>query len=178
MYKLIRVYCRDVKDKKSIDLLCVGLDHDITVDEDGTNDGDGEERMREDVDGDAADRMERRQQVHGLLGREPEYRPALGHHDERLLVRVVRVDVADRRRGELQGELAVAPGDVVPCRVSMHTNLIRLALLHATYLARALGSAPALHRQHQNQNPAHKAYAPELSLQTPAKKRRTVNGNL
>ena len=33
------------------DLLCVGLDHDVAVDEDGADDGEWEERMSEDMDG-------------------------------------------------------------------------------------------------------------------------------
>ena len=36
-------------------LLCVRLDHDVAVDEDGADDGEGEERVREQVDGDATD---------------------------------------------------------------------------------------------------------------------------
>lgn len=32
--------------------LCVWLDHDVAVDEDGADDGEGEERVGEDVDGD------------------------------------------------------------------------------------------------------------------------------
>lgn len=34
------------------DLLCVGLDHDVAVDEDGADDGTREQRMCEHVDGD------------------------------------------------------------------------------------------------------------------------------
>ena len=33
------------------DLLCVGLDHDVAVDEDGTYDGEWEQGMSEHVDG-------------------------------------------------------------------------------------------------------------------------------
>ncbi len=51
--------------------LCVRLDHDVTIDKDGANDEEGEQRVREDVNGDPADRMERRQQEHGLLGGKP-----------------------------------------------------------------------------------------------------------
>lgn len=69
--------------------------------------------MREDVDGDPADGVERRKQIQGVLRREPKYRPPLRDDDERLLVREVGVDVANRGGGELQGELAVASRQIV-----------------------------------------------------------------
>ena len=95
-------------------LLCVWLDHDVAVDEYGAYDGEGEERVREDVDGDPPDRVERRQQVQGLLGREPEDGPALGDDDERLFVVEEGIDVADRGAGQLQRELAEPTGKVAP----------------------------------------------------------------
>ena len=39
----------------SVDLLRFRLDHDVAVDEDGADDGEGEHWVREDVYGDAAD---------------------------------------------------------------------------------------------------------------------------
>ena len=94
-------------------LLCVRLDHDVAVDEDGADDGEGEERMREDVDGDATDGVERRQHEQGVVGREPEDRPALRDDDEGALVLKVWVDVADGRAGELQRELAISSRKIV-----------------------------------------------------------------
>lgn len=72
--------------------------------------------MGEHVDGDAADGVEGREQEHGLGGAEPEDGAALGDDDERLLVQEVRVDVADRRARELQGELAEPTRKIVACR--------------------------------------------------------------
>lgn len=69
--------------------------------------------MREHVDGDPADGVERRQQEHGLLRREAEDGAALRDDDERLLVAVVGVDVADRGGGELKRELAIATRKIV-----------------------------------------------------------------
>ena len=43
-------------------LLGVWLDHDVTIDENGTNDGKREEWMGEDMYGDPSDRMERREE--------------------------------------------------------------------------------------------------------------------
>jgi len=40
--------------------------------------------MREDEDGDAADRIERAQQKHGARRAEAKYRPVFGHHHKRL----------------------------------------------------------------------------------------------
>ncbi len=39
--------------------LCVRLDHDVAVDENGADDDEGEERVREHVDGDPPDGVER-----------------------------------------------------------------------------------------------------------------------
>lgn len=57
--------------------------------------------------------MERGEEVESLLGGEAEDGAALADDDEGLLVRVVRVDVADGSAGELQRELPVPPGQVV-----------------------------------------------------------------
>lgn len=94
-------------------LLSVWLNHDVTIDEDGTYDGGRKEAVREHVDGDPPYGVERREDVHGLFRGEPEYRPALGHDDERLLVRVVGIDVADGGRRELHRKFAVASRQVV-----------------------------------------------------------------
>ena len=48
--------------KRDVDLLGVWLDHDVTIDENGTNDGKREEWMGEDMYGDPSDRMERREE--------------------------------------------------------------------------------------------------------------------
>ena len=50
------------KSKWQVYLLGVWLDHDVTIDENGTNDGKREEWMGEDMYGDPSDRMERRQE--------------------------------------------------------------------------------------------------------------------
>ena len=71
--------------------------------------------MCEDVDSYPADGVEGREEEHGLLGGEAKDGAPLRDDDERLLVVEVRVDVADRRRRELQGELAEATGDVIAC---------------------------------------------------------------
>ena len=97
----------------SVDLLRFRLDHDVAVDEDGADDGEGEHWVREDVYGDAADGVEGREQVHGLLGREAEDAAALGDDDERPLVQEVRVDVADGRARELLREFAEPTRKVV-----------------------------------------------------------------
>ena len=44
------------------DLLGVWLDHDVTIDENGTNDGKREKWMGEDMYGDPSDRMEWREE--------------------------------------------------------------------------------------------------------------------
>ena len=98
-----------------VNLLGVWLYHYVTVDQNGAHDCHSEEWMGEDVDGDPPDGMERREEEHGLLGREPEYRPALRDDDERLLVQVVGVDVTDGGAGELQRKLAVPSRQVVSC---------------------------------------------------------------
>ena len=95
------------------DSLCLRLDHDVAVDEDGAYDEEGEERVREDVDGDPPDGVERGEEEERVAGREPEDGAALGDDDERLLVQVVGVDVADGRAGKLKGELAIATREVV-----------------------------------------------------------------
>ena len=56
-----------------------------------------------------SDGVERGEEVESLLGGEAEDGAALADDDEGLLVRVVRVDIADGSAGELQGELPVAP---------------------------------------------------------------------
>ena len=94
-------------------LLCVRLDHDVAVDEDGADDGEGEERVREHVDGDATDGVERRQHEQGVVGWEPEDGAALRDDDEGALVLKVWVDVADGRAGELQRELAIPTRQIV-----------------------------------------------------------------
>ena len=48
--------------RKIGDLLGVWLDHDVTIDENGTNDGKREEWMAEDMYGDPSDRMEWREE--------------------------------------------------------------------------------------------------------------------
>ena len=102
------------------DLLCVGLDHDVAVDEDGTDDGEGEERVGEDVDGDPPDGVEGGEEEHGLLGGEAKDGAPLRDDDERLLVVEVRVDVADRRRRKLQRKVAEATGKIVTWRGKRH----------------------------------------------------------
>ena len=104
-----------IKQKKSF-LLCVRLDHDVAVDEDGADDGKGEEGMCENMDCNPSDGMEGREHKEGLVGREPEDGPALGHNDEGAFVQVEGVDVADGGAGELQGELAKSPRDVIAWR--------------------------------------------------------------
>lgn len=47
--------------KRDVDLLGVWLDHDVTIDENGTNDGKREEWMGEDMNGDPSYGMERRE---------------------------------------------------------------------------------------------------------------------
>ena len=49
------------------------------------DDEEREERMDEHVDGHAPDRVERRQQPHGVRRAEPEYVFPLAYHDERLI---------------------------------------------------------------------------------------------
>ena len=69
--------------------------------------------MREHVYGDPPYGVEGRQEEHCALGAEPEDGPALGDDDERLLVRVVGVDIADGSGRELQRELAEATRKIV-----------------------------------------------------------------
>ncbi len=70
--------------------------------------------MREYVDCDAPDGVERGEQVERVLRREAEDGAAAGDDDECLLVAtVVRLDVADRRARELLRELAEATRKVV-----------------------------------------------------------------
>ena len=46
--------------KSFVDSLCIRLNHDVTVCEDGGHDGRAEDRMNQNSDRDASDRMERR----------------------------------------------------------------------------------------------------------------------
>ena len=55
-----------------VDLLGVWLDHDVAVDEDCADDGEGEHGVGEDVDGDSPDRMKWRQQEERLFRRKTE----------------------------------------------------------------------------------------------------------
>ena len=117
---------RDVRDIENIyfitiiirriikmNLLSFWLDHNITIDENCCNDGNGEDGMSEDVDGDPPDGMERREEVEGFLGGKAVDRAAFRDDDERLLVEEVGVDVTDGGAGEFQGELAKAPRQVI-----------------------------------------------------------------
>lgn len=98
-----------------LDLLCgfdegVGRhDHEDAVREDGQNDEEREERMDEHVDGHAPDRVERRQQPHGVRRAEPEYVLALAHHDERLPI----VDVARRESDEKSERVILSPAECI-----------------------------------------------------------------
>ena len=69
--------------------------------------------MREHVDRDPPDRMERREHEEGLVSREPEDGAALRDDDERSFVQKEGVDVADGGARKLEGELAVSTRDVV-----------------------------------------------------------------
>ena len=67
-------------------LLCIRLDHDVAIDEDGADDREGEERMCEHVDRDPADGVKWREHEQRLVSREPEDRTPLRDDDERALV--------------------------------------------------------------------------------------------
>ena len=151
-------------------LLCVRLDHDVAVDEDGADDDDGEEGVGEHVDGDPPDGMEWRQEVHGLLRRKPVYRASLRDDDERLLVLEVGVDVADRGARKLQGKLAIAARKVVSWkkrRKESENNERPSKVKVNSYPARVWGLTPT--PPHQTQNLAHKACEHGQSHQTPEK---------
>jgi hypothetical protein len=98
---------------KNLFLLCVRFYHHVAVDKDGANDGEGEEGMSENMDSNPSDGMERGQHEEGVMGREPEDGPALGHDDECAFVQVVWVDVTDGGAGKFQGELTKSTRDVV-----------------------------------------------------------------
>ena len=134
--------------------------------------------MGEDVDCDSSHWMKWRQQEHGLLGREPEDRSALGDDDERLALVVEGVDVTDGSGGELLGKVAEPSRQVVSWKMSddlsheMAARNCRQSLdlfSFIYYLARALGSAPTPRRHLRPRRPS-RPTASELGrcLQTPA----------
>ncbi len=94
-------------------LLGVRFDHDVAVDEDGADDSEGKERVRENVDGDPPDGMEGREHEERLVSGEAEDGAALRDDDEGALVQEVGVDIADGSAGKLQREFAISTGDVV-----------------------------------------------------------------
>ena len=120
--------------------LSVRLDHDVAVDEDGAYDGEGEERVGEDVDGDPPDGVEGREQVERGLGGEAEDGAAARDDDERLLVLEVGVDVADGRAGELHGELPEAARQVV-ARLQLGVRLQLLVVVRVGVLLVQLAGA-------------------------------------
>ena len=84
-----------------LNLLGFWFDHDITVDKNGTNDGEGEEPMSEYVDGNSPDWMEGWQQIQCLFGGKTKNGSTFGDDNECLLVQEVGINVTDRSTGKL-----------------------------------------------------------------------------
>ena len=72
--------------------------------------------MCEHHDSDPPDRVKGGQTEACIPRREPVQRPSRRDDHEGEFVVVERVNVADRGAGKLQGEVAVAPGEVVACK--------------------------------------------------------------
>ena len=65
-------------------LFCGWKDHHDAVEEDGDDDDEGEEGVDKHVDGNSANRRERREKPHGVFSREAKNVFAFAYHDEGL----------------------------------------------------------------------------------------------